>query len=225
LVARQILLAKQVPSAGPSVAFLPVEEEGYTWMLLCCPDVRGLFSKVAGTLAALEVNILGARLETRKDGMVADVLWISTPAGNVISDPARLRRIKATVEGVISGTTDFEALTGRIRSEPLGPVIKRPQLSLNNEISNDGTVLEVLAPDRLGLLYSLARCLTRLGLNIAFAKIATEKTMAFDVIYLTDPTTGKLQEDRWEAVLADVGSALQIRSEASPIPVLAAPQR
>jgi [protein-PII] uridylyltransferase len=225
LVARQILLAKQVGGNGPAVAFLPVEEEGYTWMLLCCQDMRGLFAKVAGTLAALEVNILGARLDTRRDGMVADVLWISTPGGNVISDTARLRRIKATVEGVINGTVDFESLTRRIRSEPLGPVIKRPQLGLNNEISADCTVLEVLAPDRLGLLYSLARCLMRLGLNIAFAKIATEKTMAFDVFYLTDPVTGKLQEERWESVLAAVGNALQIRRETSPIPAMVAPER
>jgi [protein-PII] uridylyltransferase len=107
----------------------------------------------------------------------------------------------------------------------LGPVIKRPQLSLNNEISEDCTVLEVLAPDRLGLLYSLARCLTRLGLNIAFAKIATEKTMAFDVFYLTDPVNGKLPEDCWETVLAAVGNALQLSREAQAVPALAAPQR
>ena len=225
LVARQILLAKQVSRTGPAVAFLPVEEEGYTWMLLCCPDTRGLFAKVAGTLATLEVNILGSRLETRKDGMVADVLWISTPAGNVISDPARLRRIKTTVEGVVNGTTDFEALTDRIRSEPLGPVIKRPQLSLNNEISDYCTVLEVLAPDRLGLLYSLTRCLTRLGLNIAFAKIATEKTMAFDVFYLTDPATGKLLEDRWDSVLSTVENSLQLPGAASSVPEVASRRR
>jgi len=44
LVGRQILLAKQVDRMGPSVAFLPVEEEGYTWMLLCCRDMQGLFA-------------------------------------------------------------------------------------------------------------------------------------------------------------------------------------
>ena len=210
LVGRQILLARQVDRMGPSVAFLPVEEEGFTWMMLCCRDTRGLFAKVAGTLAALEVNILGARVETRKDGVAADVLWISTPGGQVISDPARLRRIKTTVEGVVNGTVDFKALTRRIRPEPLGPALKRPDLSLNNEISEHCTVLEVLAPDRLGLLYSLASCLNRLGLNIAFAKLATEKTMAFDVFYLNDPVTGKLAEERWHEILATVGQVLQL---------------
>jgi len=210
LVGRQILLAKQVDRMGPSVAFLPVEEEGYTWMLLCCRDMQGLFAKVAGTLAALEVNILGARVETRKDGIAADVLWISTPGGQVISDPARLRRVKTMVEGVVNGTVDFQSLTSRIRPEPLGPALKRPQLSLNNEISEHCTVMEVLAPDRLGLLYSLASCLNHLGLNIAFAKLATEKTMAFDVFYLNDPATGKLAEERWHDVLATVGQVLQL---------------
>ncbi len=225
LVARQILLARQVSQTGPAVAFLPVEEEGYTLMLFCCPDTRGLLARVAGTLAALEVNILGARLETRKDGMAVDVLWISTPRGNVISDPAQLRRIGSTVEGVLQGTLDFDSLTARIRAEPLGPVTKRPQLSLNNEISENCTVLEVLAPDRLGLVYSLARCLTGLGLNIVFAKIATEKTMAFDVFYLTDSGGGKLPEDRWGTVLSALENALQLPASASSAPSLTAPRR
>ena len=225
LVARQILLAKQVSRTGPAVAFLPVEEEGYTWMLLCCPDTRGLFAKVAGTLAALEVNILGARLETRQDGLAVDVLWISTPRGNVISDPAQLRRIGTTVEGVLKGTLQFEELTARIRTEPLGPATKRPQLSLNNEISENCTVLEVLAPDRLGLAYSIGRCLTGLGLNIAFAKLSTEKTMAFDVFYLTDSHGGKLPEDRWEAVLSNLHQALQLPLAASPFPASSSVRR
>jgi [protein-PII] uridylyltransferase len=225
LVARQILLAKQVSQTGPAVAFIPVEEEGYTLLLLCCPDTRGLFAKVAGTLAALEVNILGARLETREDGLAADVLWISTPRGNVISDPAQLRRIGSTVEGVVRGTVNFEQLTSRIRPEPLGPATKRPQLSLNNEISENCTVLEILAPDRLGLAYSMARCLTGLGLNIAFAKLATEKTMAFDVFYLTETGGGKLAEDRWEAVLSQLQQALQLPVAAPPLPSASAAGR
>ena len=219
LVAQQILLARRVSRTGPAVAFIPVEEEGYTWMLLCCPDTRGLIAKVAGTLAALQVNILGARVDTRKDGMAVDVLWISTPRGNVISDPGQLRRIGTTVEGVLQGTLDFEEITARIGGEPMGPVTKRPQLSFNNEVSESCTVLEVLAEDRLGLAYSMARCLTGLGLNIVFAKLATEKTMAFDVFYLTDSAGGKLAEARWGEVLSELETALHLPRAATSAPI------
>ncbi|MBI4459628.1 MAG: [protein-PII] uridylyltransferase [Acidobacteria bacterium] len=215
LVARQILLAQRASQSGPAVSFLPVPEEGYTLMLLCCPDTRGLFARVAGTLAALEVNILGARLDTRMDGLAVDVLWISTPQGHVIADPVRLRRIGNTVEGVLRGALPFEEMVSRIDARPLAPAVKRPQITFSNEVSDPCTVVEILAEDRLGLAYSIARCLTELGLNILFAKLATEKTMAFDVFYLTDAGGNKLAEERCEELYSRLEETLQLPQDSS----------
>jgi len=71
-------------------------------------------------------------------------------------------------------------------------------------------VLEILAEDRLGFAYSVANCLTRLGLNIVFAKLSTEKMMAFDVFYLTDAAGAKLPQERWESVLSQLQEALHM---------------
>jgi [protein-PII] uridylyltransferase len=220
LVARQILLARRAEQGSPATAFVPVPERGYTQVLLCCPDTRGLFAKMTGTLAALEVNILGARLDTRKDGMAVDVLWISTPRGDVIDDPARLRRIGQALESVVGGATSLDETVKRIDFRPLAPALKRPQMSLNNDISDQCTVLEILAEDRLGLAFSIASCLSNLGLNIAFAKLATEKTMAFDVFYLTDESGSKLAEERWADVLAQLEAALHGTASRLAGPVL-----
>jgi len=210
LIARQILLARRASQGSPAVSFLPEPERGYTVLLLCCPDTRGLFAKTAGTLASLEVNILGARLDTRKDGVAVDLLWISTTRGDVIDDPIRLRRIGNTLEGVLRGTISFDEVVARIDARPLAPALKTPKLSLNNEISEACTVLEIRAEDRLGFAYSVASCLTGLGLNIVFAKLATEKTMAFDVFYLTDSSGAKLPPERWPEVLSQLREALHL---------------
>jgi [protein-PII] uridylyltransferase len=210
LIARQILLARRAAQGTPATAFLPVPDQGYTVMLLCCPDTRGLFAKMAGTLASLEVNILGARLDTRQDGMAVDMLWISTPRGDVIDDPGRLRRIGNTLEGVLKGERSFDEIVARIDARPLAPALKQPQVKLSNDVSDTCTVLEILAEDRLGFAYSVAKCLSGLGLNIAFAKLATEKTMAFDVFYLTDAAGGKVPEARWDELRAHLEEALLI---------------
>jgi UTP:GlnB (protein PII) uridylyltransferase len=73
--------------------------------------------------------------------------------------------------------------------------------------------MEVLAEDRLGFAFSVAKCLNRLGLNIAYAKLSTEKTMAFDVFYLTDSDGGKLPEERWEEIRAHLEEALLIPAQ------------
>jgi [protein-PII] uridylyltransferase len=210
LTARQILLARRAAQGRPAVAFFPVVDEGYTVLLLCCPDTHGLFARMAGTLASLEVNILRVRLDTRKDGIAVDIFWISTTRGDVIDDPARLRRIGNTMEGVLTGRISFEDVVAKIDGRPLAPAHKNPQISLNNDISEHCTVLEVLAEDRLGLAYSMAHCLTELGLDIVFAKLATEKMMAFDVFYLKESGGGKIPTRRWPQLLGRLQEVLRI---------------
>ena len=46
--------------------------------------------------------------------------------------------------------------------------------------------MEVRADDEPGLVYRIARTLARLGVGISFAKIATEKTHALDVFYVSN---------------------------------------
>ncbi|MSO19314.1 MAG: [protein-PII] uridylyltransferase [Acidobacteria bacterium] len=216
LIMRQILLARRAVKGEPAVAFLPFPEQGFTVLLLCCPDVRGLFARVAGTLAALEVNILGARLDTRQDGIAVDMLWISTPRGDAIEEPARLRRIAATLENVLKGAQSVEELVGRMTERPAAPAHRAPRMTLNNEISDQCTVIEVLGEDRLGFAYSIATCLNHLGLNINFAKLSTEKSMAFDVFYLTDAQGKKIPEASWGAIVVKVNEALQPPAPAPP---------
>jgi [protein-PII] uridylyltransferase len=219
-IARQILLARiAAPTGGqkPAIAFLPLPEKGFTILLLCCPDMRGLFARIAGTLAALEVNILGARLDTRMDGVAVDTLWISTLRGDVIQDASRLRRISASLEKVLTGAQAVEELVGRINERSTAPAHRAPRVTVNNEISDRCTVIEVLGEDRLGFAYSVATSLTALGLNINFAKLSTEKSMAFDVFYLTDTKGEKIPEERWGELISNLSRALEVSTETSSV--------
>jgi [protein-PII] uridylyltransferase len=55
-------------------------------------------------------------------------------------------------------------------------------------------VIEVQAGDRVGLGYRIAHTLASFNLNIVFAKLATEKSHAFDVFYVRDAGGGKITE-------------------------------
>jgi [protein-PII] uridylyltransferase len=62
----------------------------------------------------------------------------------------------------------------------------------DSEASATSTVIEVRAEDEPGLAYKIARTLAAVGLNITFAKIATEKSHALDVFYATHASGRKL---------------------------------
>jgi [protein-PII] uridylyltransferase len=70
-------------------------------------------------------------------------------------------------------------------------------------------VLEVRAEDEPGLVHVIAGALSGLGLDIAFAAIATEKHHALDVFYLTDARGRGLDAEQMRAVEATLDRVLR----------------
>jgi [protein-PII] uridylyltransferase len=84
------------------------------------------------------------------------------------------------------------------------------RVTVDNSLSDTRTVVEVRAPDRVGLLYRITRALAREGLNIATAKIATDHDLALDTFYVTDAAGTKLDtRARIEALRDAVAQALE----------------
>jgi [protein-PII] uridylyltransferase len=65
---------------------------------------------------------------------------------------------------------------------------------VNNNAHPSCTILEVQAPDRMGLLYHLLRAISHGGITIEAARIATEQKAALDVFYLRTKEGGKLED-------------------------------
>ena len=63
------------------------------------------------------------------------------------------------------------------------------ECKIDNEVSRDFTVVEVITEDRPGVLHAIARTLFVEGLDIHRSKIATEANRAIDVFYVRDKAT------------------------------------
>ena len=70
----------------------------------------------------------------------------------------------------------------------------------DHEASQSSTLIEVQACDEPGLVYKIARTMADLGLDIVCARIATEKSDALDVFYVTDGDGTKLSEEQMRKV-------------------------
>jgi [protein-PII] uridylyltransferase len=178
-------------------------------LVITTRDVPGLFSLIAGTLAAQGINILSAQIHTRADGIVIDTFQVNDPFGEAVTEEARWRRTLEALRRVLRGEVGVEELLARRRSlhgageETVpGP----PKISLDNQLSDSSTVVEVKCPDRVGLLYVITRTLSSQGLDIASARIATEIDQAYDTFYVTDRQGRRLED---EAVMARVRESLE----------------
>ena len=99
-------------------------------------------------------------------------------------------RAVLTGEQSVDGLLDKRRAAGRAAQSAPGP----PKITLDNQLSDASTVLEVKCPDRLGLLYLITRTLAELGLDIASARIATEIDQAFDAFYVQDRQGRKVED-------------------------------
>ena len=67
-------------------------------------------------------------------------------------------------------------------------------MRLDNDSSDDRTLIEIEAEDRLGLLFTITQKLAELRLDIATARIATERGAAIDSFYVSYEKGGKITD-------------------------------
>jgi [protein-PII] uridylyltransferase len=161
---------------------------GSSELVVVTKDVPGLFSLIAGTLAAEGINILSAQIHTRADGIALDTFQVNDPFGEAVTEDARWRRTLGALRRVLVGEQTVEDLLAARRSgRPAATAVPGPpKITVDNQLSDTHTVVEVKCPDRVGLLYLITRTFQALGLNIGSARIATEIEQAYDTFYITD---------------------------------------
>ena len=75
---------------------------------------------------------------------------------------------------------------------------QRPDIPLRVTVDNDSsdffTVVEVSAPDRIGLLFDITRTLTDLQLDVHLAKVATYGERVVDAFYVRDVLGQKIED-------------------------------
>jgi [protein-PII] uridylyltransferase len=180
---------------------------GFSELMVCMPSKAGNFAKIAGTLAANQLNILGAQIYTRSDGLAVDTLQIESLERKPILDERLWQRLNEELLAVLVHGREVTYRPGRTifaRKERAVPVTT--VIEVNNRISDMYTVVDVTTQDRLGLLYLITTTLFEIGINIHLAKVSTEATRAIDVFYVTDLLGEKIAD---EQAIEDVRSRLQ----------------
>jgi [protein-PII] uridylyltransferase len=170
---------------------------GFSELMVCTPSKPGNFAKIAGTLAANQLNILGAQIYTRNDGLALDTLQIESLEQKPILDERLWQRLNAELAAVLVEGREVTYRPARTifakkeRAVPVATVIE-----VNNRISDMYSVIDVTTQDRLGLLYLITTTLFALGINIHLARVSTEATRAIDVFYVTDLMGEKIADER-----------------------------
>jgi len=157
-------------------------------------DRRGLFSRVTGVLALHGLAVLDAAV-TSLDGMALEVLRVESSFGPTVS----WDKVVADLELALRGGLALEARLAeraRVYGAPTrrGAMHEPPRVVVDNDASRDATVIEVHAPDSVGVLYRITRALADLDLDIVSAKVQTLGDRVVDSFYVRDAAGGRLDD-------------------------------
>ncbi len=165
-------------------------------------DRPALLAMIAGVLWRHRIDIQTAEVYTRDDELALDRFRVRFPDEKPDAVDAVARAVEADLARAFQGELTLEDLAAASRpvhideAEPLPAQGSPTQVRIDNRVSRRFTIIDMTTRDRLGLLFSIARVLSRQELTISFARLYTRAAVVTDVFYAS--RAGKKIEDEEE---------------------------
>jgi [protein-PII] uridylyltransferase len=184
-VYQHVRLARDI---HPDEVHLRLEPTDAVWQLTVVTlDKPMLFANICGVLSSFGMDILRGHAMTNPNGLVLDVVQFTDSERFLALNPGASDAVLHALEEVVAGrSTAADRLRGRregLRRRRAGPAA--PLVHVDGEASRRYTVLEIVAPDELGLLYRISQAIATSGCAIDLVLIATEGDKAIDVFHIT----------------------------------------
>ncbi len=155
-------------------------------------DWPGVFSRVAGVLALNGLNVLEANIFS-ESGMALEVLRVEPIVDRAIEWDGIADQIELALQRRLALTARVAERTRTYRrSTALTAHPVEPEVTVDNRTSSHSTVLEVVGPDDLGVLYRLTRMMAEMGLDLVGARVQTLGHDVVDSFYVRDRDGAKI---------------------------------
>lgn len=177
-----------------AVQWKALPEQGHSVVSFCTWERERLLAKIAGSFSVVPINILSADVFPRGDNVVLSVFRVCDTKAGAVTDPHAFELVEQTLRSALEDDSfDFRPLIEKAKRQGRhhrAPGIEFPtRISMDNETHPAYTLIEIQAPDRLGLLYDILTCLDRGGVSIALSRINTQDGAAIDTLYVVDRST------------------------------------
>ncbi len=197
-IANQLLAIREMSVDGAECWVNRIEDSNL--YELCLAKFRkrrsGIFYKITGILSSLGMQIRAADIKALGDSLT--FYWIQFEDSEFAETPqSRLDEIRKRALDQVLGVDDspprFRKLWGK--QESLAIQLSRPeiQVKINNQTVDSATIIDVFCYDKTGLLYTMAKKIYRLGLDVTYARLSTYAHQVIGVFYVTDELGNKIR--------------------------------
>jgi [protein-PII] uridylyltransferase len=165
-------------------------EKGHSVVTFCTWQRERLLAKVAGSFSVVPLNILSADVFPRGDNVVLSVFRVCDTKARPVTHRRDFELVEQTLRRALEDESfHFLPLIEKAKRQSpcLAPAIEFPmRIAIDNKTHPTYTLIEIQAPDRLGLLYDVLSCLDRENTLIPLSRINTQAGAAIDTLYVVD---------------------------------------
>ncbi len=179
-------MCRRISPVNPVESHLS-RRKSYYELCVVTPDRKRLFAKIVGLLSYFEMNILRGFGFANQDQTILDIFQFSDERKAFRHAEERERFQDLLHKAVVDEVSVRKLLQGKEQSilfRRRTPDFE-PSLYFEDEESERYSILEIIAPDALGLLFRISTEIAELGIDIDLALISTEGYKAVDVFYLS----------------------------------------
>ena len=181
-----------------------------TQITIYCKLIENRFSFITLALEQLNLSIYDARLLIAGGGHVLDTFYVQDADDEAIDhDSPRIYDIKAKLLQVMMEPNERWLSPDRRASRRIRSFDWPCQADFSNDSAPGLSVLEVVAPDRPGLLTIIGQVFFKHKLRLHNAKISTLGERVEDIFFITDREDQMIEDPEWiEAIQHDIKADL-----------------
>ena len=162
------------------------EYDGATQIFVYGAQRHDFFAVTVATLDQLNLSTLDARIMTSSGHFSIETYIVLDADGDRIGhDCERIQKIRTGLTAALRNPEDYPAIIQRRVPRQLKHFSFTPQITIHNDAQRPYTVVEVIAPDRPGLLARMAGIFVEFNLALVKAKIITLGERVEDVFFIT----------------------------------------
>lgn len=180
-------------------------DTGYTRIFVHTKNRSDLFVAIATAIDRLNLDIVDAGIATSSAGLTFNTFTVLEQDGTPVGESmARINKICSTIKAGLSQAGPGQGSSRRTPRQ-LRQFSMKTVVSFRQDQHLGQTVVEVIAPDRPGLLAIIAEQFARFGLGLMTARITTLGERVEDLFYVTDANGLPVQD---EQLLDDLRASL-----------------
>ena len=170
-------------------------ETGFTQIFIHTQNRRDLFLAIVSAIDQLNLHIVDARIATSASDMTFNTFTVLENNGQPVGDKsARVGKIQSTIKKYLAQGKISPAKPRRVLNM-FRQFNYKTQVNLAQDSVRGMTSLEVISPDRPGLVAVIARVLADFGVNLVSARITTLGERVEDLFYVTNQSGMPLTDE------------------------------